>query len=134
MLSHSQFYNPVILESEHVALVPLHADHIESLAQNLFDPETFFVKERGYDSVDKIADSLVYMLQMFDERQLIPFVMIDKKTATLCGRTSFMEVNNKYKRVEIGYTWIATSFQKTYVNSEVKKLMLDYAFNVLQVE
>ncbi len=41
--------------------------------------------------------------------------------------------NENFRRVEIGFTWVADKWQKTFVNSELKLLMLDYAFNVMKV-
>jgi RimJ/RimL family protein N-acetyltransferase len=50
------------------------------------------------------------------------------------GSTSFANVSNRDKRLEIGWTWIGKKFQKTGLNRNGKLLMLQYAFETLQFE
>ncbi|ARU58897.1 MAG: GNAT family N-acetyltransferase [Pseudomonadales bacterium] len=44
-----------------------------------------------------------------------------------------MKANLPNKRVEIGYTFIAKSYQKTKINTEAKLLMLEHAFEVISL-
>ena len=44
-----------------------------------------------------------------------------------------MESNLSYKRVEIGFTFLAKSSQRTRVNTEAKLLMLTHAFEVMNL-
>ena len=39
-----------------------------------------------------------------------------------------MNIDRAHRRVEIGFTFIARSWQRTYVNTEAKFLMLQHAF------
>jgi RimJ/RimL family protein N-acetyltransferase len=58
----------------------------------------------------------------------LPFVTIDKETNSLIGSTRFGYISRHNRRAEIGWTWITPAYQRTYVNSEVKYLMLTHAF------
>ena len=51
----------------------------------------------------------------------------------MVGSTRFMKANLPNKRVEIGFTFIAKSYQKTKINTEAKLLMLTHAFEVMHV-
>lgn len=60
----------------------------------------------------------------------LPFVTIDKLTGRVIGSTRFGNIDCENRRAEIGWTWITPEFQRTYVNSEAKYLMLSHAFDV----
>jgi len=57
-------------------------------------------------------------------------VTIDKSSGTVVGSTRFGNIDPANRRVEIGWTWISPGFQRTYINSEAKYLMLRHAFDV----
>jgi len=44
-----------------------------------------------------------------------------------------MKTNLSYKKIEIGYTFIAKTYQRTNINTEAKLLMLTYAFEKLHL-
>ncbi|MEZ9895688.1 GNAT family N-acetyltransferase, partial [Vibrio lentus] len=48
------------------------------------------------------------------------------------GSTRFCNADPVHHRVEIGYTWYASRFQKTSVNTECKLLLLSHAFESLE--
>lgn len=50
---------------------------------------------------------------------------------TVVGTTRFWKIDRSNRKLEIGHTWIAASWQRTGVNTEAKRLMLSYAFEQL---
>jgi N-acetyltransferase len=42
------------------------------------------------------------------------------------------DFNFQYKSCEIGYTWYGTDYQRTFVNSACKRLLLEYCFETLK--
>ena len=44
------------------------------------------------------------------------FVTIDVASGAIVGSTRFMNINREHRRVEIGFTFIARSWQRTYVD------------------
>ncbi len=58
----------------------------------------------------------------------LPFVTVDISSGEIIGSTRFANIDNANRRVEIGWTWITPAFQRSYVNSEAKYLMLSHAF------
>ena len=63
-----------------------------------------------------------------------PFIIYDKQTQSYAGSSSFLNINNANKVVEIGHTWLGRQFQQTGLNRNCKSLLLNYAFNILQFE
>jgi len=64
----------------------------------------------------------------------LAFAIIDKSTGILMGSTSFGNISYRDKRIEIGWTWLGKQFQGKGINDHVKKLMLEYSFNILDFE
>ena len=60
----------------------------------------------------------------------LPFVTVDKKSSTVVGSTRFGNIDTANRKAEIGWTWITPAFQRTFVNTEAKLLMLTHAFEV----
>jgi RimJ/RimL family protein N-acetyltransferase len=61
------------------------------------------------------------------------FAIIEKVSGNVVGSTRFMKANLLNKRVEVGFTFIAKSYQKTMVNTEAKRLMLTHAFEIMHL-
>ena len=119
---------PLQLEGTHVKLIPLTIKHRDALLQAASDGklwELWFTSVPSEINIDKyIADAL----QQKKDKKSIPFVVIDKKSNSVIGSTRYCNIENENKRLEIGYTWYAQSFQRTGVNTECKYLLLRNAF------
>jgi RimJ/RimL family protein N-acetyltransferase len=60
----------------------------------------------------------------------LPFTVLDA-AGRVSGTTRFMRMNEGHARVEIGGTLYARRVQRTGLNTEAKRLLLDHAFGVL---
>jgi len=47
------------------------------------------------------------------------------------GSTRFWKIDRQNRKLEIGHTWIGASWQRSFVNTEAKYLMLCHAFEAL---
>ena len=56
------------------------------------------------------------------------YTMIDPQTNNILGSTSFLNLSERDKRVEIGSTWIGPTFQGKGFNDRAKYLMLKHCF------
>lgn len=56
------------------------------------------------------------------------FATVDADSGAVVGSTRFRCIEAAHRRVEIGFTFIARSWQRTHVNTEAKYLMLRHAF------
>jgi RimJ/RimL family protein N-acetyltransferase len=64
----------------------------------------------------------------------IPYIIYDKQTQAYAGSTRFGLINWKNKVLHIGWTWIGKEFQGTGLNTNIKFLMLQYAFGTLEFD
>lgn len=61
------------------------------------------------------------------------FVIIEKKTNSIVGCTSFIDISLPHKRLEIGSTWLTPSVWRSSINTNCKYLLLQYCFEQLQL-
>ena len=123
---------PVTLDGVHVRLEPLSADHLDQLCEVGFDPAIW---RWGLTQIQTRKDMENYIsaaLKARDEGTALPFVTIEKSSGRVIGSTRYGNIDKENRRVEIGWTWIAPQWQRTYVNTEAKYLMLRHAFEDLR--
>lgn len=120
--------DPPTLVGRHVTLRPLvRADRATLLAA--YEPltglfTTAIPTERTIDAWFDVAEA-----QVAAGRQM-PFVVLDE-AGIVAGSTRFRRMNPKDRRLEIGTTAYHPRVQRTALNTEAKRLLLGYAFEVL---
>ena len=122
----------VVLEGSRVRLEPLANQHIAGLATAIEDgelwkiPVTVVPHPRDLNSFFDAAETA------FQQQRELAFATIDKASGAIVGSTRFRCIEQTHKRLEIGFTFIAASRQRSYINTEAKYLMLQHAFEVWQ--
>lgn len=121
---------PVALSGKRVRLEPMTADHLDALSLAGGFEELWKWTVAKADTRESIK---VYVDQALADAQAgvaIPFVTIDIDADRIIGSTRFGNIDPPNRKVEIGWTWITPAFQRSYVNTEAKYLMLSHAFEV----
>jgi N-acetyltransferase len=121
---------PTKLQSKRVILEPLEERHFNELYA-ILDPQVW----EWYTIQIKTPDSLraFLMMQLHDQAQgkSQSYVVRDIMSGSVVGATRYLNADLFNRRVEIGSTWYAPQWQRTYVNTESKFLLLCHAFEVL---
>lgn len=136
-MTDSTHLQPVTLSGQHVELKPLQKSHEEGLIAAVNDGNLW---ELWYTSIPRpegMAGEIERRLKLQDEGKMLPFTVFDKAKNQIVGMTTYMNVDLKGPRVEIGSTWYARSVQRSPLNTEAKLLLLTHAFeqlNCLAVE
>lgn len=126
-----KWLNKISLKGKIASLEPLALKHKEGLIEAAKDGRLW---ELWYTSVPSEAGTEAYILKAlreFEEDKSLPFVIIDNKTNKVIGTTRYMNADSGNKRLEIGTTWYANSYQRTGINTECKYHLLSYAFETL---
>ena len=106
----------------------LESKHKEELKEAILDGELWKLFVTVVPPIEEI-DSFFENAQKEYERDFgITYAIVDKKSNKVVGSTRFRETNFRHKKTEIGFTFLAKSWQKSYVNTEAKLLLLTYAF------
>ena len=122
---------PVFLSGEQVRLEPLSRDHVDQLCEVGIDEELWKVTMTQIRSRDDMAAYVRTAIEEETNGTSLPFVVISKGDGKVVGSTRYSNIDHTNRRLEIGWTWIATAWQRTAVNTETKFLLLRHAFEVL---
>lgn len=127
-----KWLNKIVLETDNVKLIPLNTDHTDELLiasedGNLSD--LWFTSVPNQKNIDRYLEKAI---NEFEKDKGLAFVIIDKKSNKIIETTRYTNAKPEHRRLEIGLTWYAKSFQKTFVNSECKLLLLTHAFEMLE--
>ncbi len=124
-------FEKVVLKGKYVRLEPLAEKHKEGLCRAISDGELWNLFVTLVPHVDNIDGFLQKAFSAHESGDGLAFATIDEATNQVAGSTRFMRASLANKRVEIGFTFLGQSFQRTRINTEAKLLMLTHAFETL---
>jgi len=119
------------LEGQRIILRALHISDADALVNAARDGELWNLTVTVVPSPTTIDSYLKKALDGREARTVLPFVIVLKDTGEVIGSTRFWKIDRLNRKLEIGSSWISARWQKTFVNTEAKYLMLRYAFEVL---
>lgn len=119
------FAEPIALENAHVRLEPLTPDHEAGLASAAQGLDHLWYTSAP--TPDAVADDIAQRLRGRDAGAMNPWAVIHD--GVVVGETTFCNIDQPNRRVEIGHTWLAASAQRTAVNTAAKLLLLGHAFD-----
>jgi RimJ/RimL family protein N-acetyltransferase len=114
-----------------ISLKMLEKKHAPLLVEAAADGQLWDLWFTSIPSVETVDSYIDFALNEKRLGRALAFVVVDNKSGKIIGSTRFCNAEPLNKRVEIGHTWYAKSYQKTRVNSECKYLLLQYAFESL---
>ncbi len=123
-----QLVKPVVLSLSGVRLEPLDYAHADGLMMTVQDGELWRLTVTSAPAPETVD---VYIQQALDNPTRFAFAVIDERDERVLGTTSYHDIIDEVRRVEIGYTWYAKSAQRTHVNTACKLMLMTHAFEVL---
>jgi N-acetyltransferase len=125
---------PVTLAGERVRMEPLAERHLDELALVAFDAAIWrWTIARPIDDAG-LRSWLDQALGNADAGTEVPFATVDQASGRAIGSSRFMTIAAEHRRLEIGWTWLGTAFQRSGANREAKLLQLTHAFDSLGAE
>ncbi len=127
-----RWISEITLNGNIVILKPLSLEDESHLIDAAKDGKLW---ELTFTSVPESHNAYDYIKKAITEYQnglSHAFAVVNIKTKKVIGTTRFTNLDPINKRLEIGYTWYAKSYQGTKVNKECKLLLLTYAFDQLK--
>jgi RimJ/RimL family protein N-acetyltransferase len=118
---------PVTLAGAHVVLEPAADRHVADLLAAAQDEQvwTHLPWPRPHSKAD-----VKEMLKA--ERQVAyPFAQLDAASGRAVGITTYRDVDERHRTLEIGGTWLGRPWWRTALNTEAKLLFLGHAFETL---
>jgi RimJ/RimL family protein N-acetyltransferase len=140
---------PVTLSGSRVRLEPLGPTFAAPLLEAAAESRTTYGLTQVPADLGAMERYIAEALDLAERGQAVPFATIDAKSGRVVGTTRFANIERWVwpgprvepapvaplgpDAVEIGWTWLAASAQRTAINSEAKLLMLRHAFEVWRV-
>ncbi|MDE1999701.1 MAG: GNAT family N-acetyltransferase [Burkholderiales bacterium] len=120
----------VALSGDRVRLEPLSAAHLPALAEAIQDGELWKIPVTFVPHPSDLPKFYADSEAAFDAGKELAFATVDQSAGQVVGSTRFRCIEAAHRRVEIGFTFLAASWQRTHINTEAKYLMLQHAFQV----
>jgi RimJ/RimL family protein N-acetyltransferase len=122
---------PITLTGRYVRLEPLGLDHIDALWLAGNHPELWRYYSSPMLCRDDMQRYVEVALQQQSEGKALPLVQVHSATGEVVGSTRYGNIDVPNDKLEIGWTWLTPSYQRTGINTEAKFLLLAHAFEAL---
>jgi len=122
------------LEGFNVSLKLINVLDRNALLEVINDGSLWEIRETKVPKPDELEEFIHTALLSFRRNQEVPFVITEKGSNTVVGSTRLMNIQHNHRRLEVGYTFIAKSWQRTFVNLQTKYLLLEFAFESLLMQ
>ena len=123
--------SPVTLEGVHARLEPLAKTHLEGLTLVGLDEALWRWIPTPVRTHEEMSGYIEAALNEQERGVSMPFAIVEKATGRSIGSTRYGNIDRVHHRVEIGWTWVGTQWQRTAINTEAKFLFLRHAFESL---
>jgi len=121
----------VTLAHGDVRLEPLGLSHAAGLQAAAADGELWTLRVTSVPEPDQTRHYIETALQARAAGVRMPFAIVRGSTGQVLGSTSYHDIVPAIGRLEIGYTWLARSAQRSSVNTTAKWLLMSHAFDTL---
>ncbi len=120
------------LTGSQLNLNPLTREDLRPLARALISAETWFSKTREINSEDRFVEYFLPKVEQQDRGECLTLVARKNQNNELVAMSTYQYPSPGFRKVEIGFTWVADRWQRTFVNTEMKFLMLKHAFETME--
>jgi N-acetyltransferase len=122
---------PVTLDGRLVRLEPMSRAHLDGLANVAFDPSLWVWTLARPTDRDGLEAWMATAIANRETGTELPFVTVDRATGAPIGSSRYLNIVPEHRRLEIGWTWVAGSWQRRGANREAKLLMIEHAIERL---
>lgn len=129
------FNEDYILENDVVRLTPLTISDYDNLVHfSTQEPDLWHFSLMQANSPENMKLYIEKAIEGRTKRNAYAFTVYDKRTNQYAGCTRFYDIQPDYATLQLGFTWYGKNFQGTGLNKNCKFLLLEFAFETLQME
>ncbi|MGZ4055474.1 MAG: GNAT family N-acetyltransferase [Bacteroidia bacterium] len=129
------FENDYVLENDKITLRPmLESDYDLLLEYSVNEPDIWKFNGNEPNSALNLKRYIEKALYNRKIEMDYPFTVLHKQENKVIGTTRLYSINKINKTTELGFTWYGKKYHGTYVNKNCKYLLLEFAFEQLNME
>jgi RimJ/RimL family protein N-acetyltransferase len=118
---------PVTLAGDHVRLEPAEDRHLADLVAAGQDEQVWQWLPWKHPRTEA---ELAAILEG-ERSKALPFAQVDVASGRAVGITTYRDIDDAHRTLEVGGTWLGRPWWRTAINTEAKLLILGHAFDVL---
>lgn len=123
-----------VLRGSRVRLEPLALKHAPDLARAAEEDRSAY----AFTLVPRADEMETFVHTQLARRGVTPFAQVRERDGSAVGCTAFLDPRmwpgrDELCAIEVGFTWLAASAQRTGINTEAKLLLFTHAFEELGV-
>ena len=122
----------LVLEGRRIRLVPMTMEYHAALCAAGLDADLWRWTTAPVATPEEMRQYIQAALDCRAAGTALPYVTVEHETDAVVGSTRFANIDRANRRVEIGWTWVSPPWQRSFVNTEAKYLMLKHAFEVMR--
>ena len=122
----------LVLEGRRIRLVPMTMEYHAALCAAGLDADLWRWTTVPVATPEEMRQYIQAALDCRAAGTALPYVTVEHETDAVVGSTRFANIDRANRRVEIGWTWVSPPWQRSFVNTEAKYLMLKHAFDVMR--
>ena len=119
---------PVTLEGSSVRLEPAGEEHVADLVESGADPLVWahlpWAQPRDTAAMRALLEA--------ERRVALPFAQVEVASGRAVGITTYRDVDERNRTLEVGGTWLGRPWWRSAINTEAKLLFLGHAFEALR--
>jgi RimJ/RimL family protein N-acetyltransferase len=119
---------PIVLEGKVARLEPIGYEHEADLIAAAADESIWRYIPFAANAPGALKEWITASIADRKAGTLFRFAIIDRATNRAVGSTTLFDIRPRDRGIEIGWTWLAMSAQRTGINTECKFLLLRHCF------
>ena len=128
------FDEKIVLGFGPVILRPISIEDIPLLQNIVYDEDTWKLNVNKISDDTDLNDFVSKSVEYLEKKIKYTFLVFDKRKRCAAGCTSFLNISEKDKRLEIGGTWLSKDYRGKGINKLCKFLLLRFVFEELNYE
>ena len=123
---------PITLEGKRVRLEPIGSQHAGDLFEAGNDEAIWrYLTTPPFASLADAQDWVKMCVDRMAGGSRVQFAVVLPESAKAIGSTGYLDIDRVNRTLEVGMTWYGVAYQRTFVNTECKYLLLKHAFDDL---
>ena len=123
---------PIVLTGPRVRLELIGPQHAQDLYEAGRDESIWrYLTTPPFGSLEDAEKWVKMCVNRMSDGSRVQFAVVILESGKAIGSTGYLDIDRPNRTLEVGMTWYGVDYQRTFVNTECKYLLLKHAFDDL---